>query len=46
MLLIVCVGCWRRGGGPGHKKHAQTGAFFVFFVFWQGGEGMGMFAVR
>ena len=22
------------GGSPKHKKHAQTGAFFVFFVFW------------
>ena len=46
-VLGVGVVVWRRvgggdvgggvgGGGPGHEKHAQTGAFFVFFVFWQG----------
>ena len=34
------------GGGPGHEKHTQTGAFFMFFVSWQGGEGTGMLPVR
>ena len=48
---VSCVFCrmWKvgvGGGGPGHEKRPRLGVFFVFFVFWQGGEGTGMLPVR
>jgi hypothetical protein len=54
VLLIVCVGHWCRGGvlcggralTRGGGERAQMGMFFMFFVCWQGGEGMGMLLVR
>ncbi len=44
-VLTCCGRGYGRWDGPRHEKRAQTGTFFVFFMFWRGG-GMGMLPVR